>query len=73
MVRARLDARDKAMVREYLSRQDLARQDLRFALEPGDLVLVKQRIPGKLRAKAEGPYEFKEYTGVNHLGARIVD
>jgi hypothetical protein len=36
-------------------------------------VLVKQRIPGKLQAKAEGPYSFLRYLGQNNLGAEVMD
>ena len=48
LARRRLKAGDEAMVREYARRGDLAEQDLRFAFEPGDRVLVRQRVPGKL-------------------------
>jgi hypothetical protein len=51
------------MIAEYLRRSDLSKDDLRYHLEPGDAVLVKQRIPGKLQAKAEGPYTFLRYLG----------
>jgi hypothetical protein len=61
------------MVAEYLRRTDLSQQDLRFHLEAGDAVLVKQRIPGKLQAKAEGPYTFLKYLGQNNLGAEVMD
>lgn len=57
------------MVQEYLRRNDLSKEDLRYSLEPGDAIWVKQRIPGKLQAKAEGPYTFLKYVGDNHLGA----
>ena len=36
-------------------------------------MLVKQRIPGKLQAKAEGPYSFLRYLGQNNLGAEVMD
>jgi hypothetical protein len=61
------------MVREYLRRKDLAPEDLRYSLEPGDKVWVKQRVPGKLQAKAEGPYVFLNYRGQNNLGAEVMD
>lgn len=61
------------MVKEYLQRNDLAREDLRHLLEAGDKVWVKQRIPGKLQARAEGPCVFLKYTGDNHLGAEVMD
>ena len=34
---------------------------------------MKQRVPGKLRARAEGPYTFRKYIGEHHLGAEVVD
>jgi hypothetical protein len=61
------------MVAEYLRRSDLSQEDLRYHLEPGDAVLVKQRIPGKLQARAEGPYTFLRYLGQNNLGAEVMD
>ena len=61
------------MVREYLGRADLAAQDLRFAFHPGDRVILRQKIPGKLQKKAMGPYSFLRYTGHNQLGAEILD
>ena len=61
------------MVAEYLRRSDLSEEYLRYHLEPGDLVLVKQCIPGKLQAKAEGPYSFLRYLGQNNLGAEVMD
>jgi hypothetical protein len=51
------------MVTEYLHRSDLSKEDLRYHLEPGDPGLVKQRNPGTLQAKAEGPYSFLGYLG----------
>jgi hypothetical protein len=60
------------MVQEYLRRSDLAREDLRYALTPGDKVWVKQRIPGKLQAKAEGPYTFLKYLGDKNLGSEVM-
>jgi hypothetical protein len=68
-----LGERDRQMVAEYLRRSDLSQDDLRYHLEPGDPVLVKQRIPGKLQAKAEGPYSFLKYLGQNNLGAEVMD
>jgi hypothetical protein len=61
------------MVREYLRRGDLSREDLRYHLEPGDVVWVRQRVPGKLQARAEGPYTFLRYVGDNHLGGEVMD
>ena len=60
------------MVQEYLRRKDLSREDLCYKLEPGDNIWVRQRIPGKLQAKAEGPYIFLRYVGDNNLGAEIM-
>lgn len=61
------------MVREYLRRKDLSKEDLRFSMEPGDRVMVKQRRPGKLLARAEGPYTFLRYSGDNNLGCEVLD
>ena len=51
------------MAQDYLKRPDLARYDVRFIFKPGDLVLLRQRQPGKLVTKARGPYTFQQYTG----------
>lgn len=34
---------------------------------------MRQRTPGKLQAKAEGPVTFLCYRGDNHLGAQVMD
>ncbi len=73
LARRRLTLRDQQMVKEYLQRTDLAQQDMRHLLEAGDKVWVKQRMPGKLQAKAEGPCVFLKYTGQNNLGAEVMD
>ena len=44
-----------------------------YHLEPGDAVLVKLRIPGKLQARAESPKTFLKYFGQNILGAEVMD
>ena len=36
---------------------------MRFIFKPGDLVLLRQRQPGKLVTKAREPYTFQQYTG----------
>ena len=51
------------MAQDYLKHPDLARYDVRFIFKPGDLVLLRQRQPGKLVTKARGPYTFQQYTG----------
>ena len=54
---------DRQMVRQYLRCSNLAAVDVRFLFKAGDKVLLKQRLVGKLQAKATGPYIFIKYTG----------
>ena len=60
------------MHREYMRRPKLAELDLRFELEPGDLVVHRQTRPGKLTVKAEGPYRFLKFVGENNLAAEVM-
>lgn len=42
-------------------------------MEAGDQVWVRQRTPGKLQARCEGPVTFLRYVGSNHLGAEVME
>lgn len=59
------------MVQEYLGRRDQGAHDPHFGTEPGDAVLVRQRIPSKLQDKEEIPCTFLWRIGENLLGARL--
>ena len=48
-----------------MGRPDLAAADLRHVFEPGDAVILKQRLPNKNKVKAEGPFTFLRYVGHN--------
>ena len=52
-----LGKRDEEMVAAY-QRQHGRERDLRFELVPGQQVLLRQRLPGKLRTKCDGPFVF---------------
>ena len=54
---------DRQMAKQYLRCNDLAAIDVRFLFKAGDKILLKQRLVGKLQAKATGPYIFIKYTG----------
>jgi hypothetical protein len=61
------------MKREYLARDNLATHDVRFIFTPGDPVLLKQKVPGKMECKARGPYIFDKYVGPLKVNAIIID
>ena len=60
------------MVHSYMHRQGLASEDLRFIFEVGDLVLMRQKRPGKMKVRAVGPYRFAQYHGVRRATATVV-
>ena len=70
-IKERHDQYDRKMVREYLRRQRLAEHDVRFLFSPGDKVLLRHVVPGKLNLKVKGPYVFVRYTGPLQVTARI--
>jgi hypothetical protein len=55
-LRERLEVADRRMVDEHA--RQVADGKLVFNLVPGDAVLVREYIPGKMRLKAVGPYRF---------------
>ncbi len=61
------------MARNYRRRKDVSAVDLRRTLKPGDLVLMKQKIPGKLQARCTGPYTFLKFAGPTSTGAELLD
>ena len=46
---------------------------MRFAFNPGDWVLMRQKRPGKLLVKALGPYKFRRYKGARRVVAELED
>ena len=52
------------MVAAY-KKQHGQERDLRFELAPGQRVLLRQRLPGKLRTRCSGPYVFLRSVGPN--------
>lgn len=61
------------MKEQYLEKENLAQLDVRFVFAPGDPVLLKQRVPGKMQCKAMGPYVFDKYVGPLKVNAIILD
>lgn len=51
------------MVAEYLSRRTLDQKDIRVVFEPGDAVLLKAKVAGKMKCRSTGPYVFVRYSG----------
>ena len=49
----------------------MAEWDVRFLFKPGDKVLLKQWLTGKLKVKATGPHVFLRYTGRRQVTALI--
>lgn len=70
---ARQQKYDAKMIREYARRARLADFDVRFLFKPGDRVLMKQKLVGKQRVRAMGPYIFVRYTGELRVTACIAD
>ena len=44
---------------------------MRSLFAPGNLVLLKQKQPGKNKVRATGPYEFRAYEGCRGVTATI--
>ena len=44
---------------------------MRNLFAPGNLVLLKQKQPGKNKVRATGPYEFQSYEGRRGVTATI--
>jgi hypothetical protein len=57
----------------YERKKDLAKYDVRFIFREGDSVLVKQKAPGKLKARSLGPYTFCNYCGRKGVNAVVKD
>ena len=72
-VRQKLDARDTQMMQEYHRREDIDSKDIRFMLKEGDMLLMKQKLVGKLRPKSTGPYKFITYLGQHRVVAKVLD
>ncbi len=58
----RLQRNDLDMIKAYRRQKQLAEKDPRVIFKPGDQVLLRRRMPGKMRTRAEGPYTFVGYT-----------
>ena len=71
MARERLLRADAAMVAAYKARIPASRPDPRALYQPGDLVLMKHKQPGKHKVRAVGPFKFLEYTGRRDVVVRI--
>jgi hypothetical protein len=71
LVQDNLVKNDKAMVREYLRRRELADNDIRFIFTKGDPVLLKAKVPSQQKCRAVGPYVFIEYLPPSGVVARI--
>lgn len=64
----RIEAGDRHMAEQY-SRQ-VAEGKVVFNLQPGDPVLVREYLPGKMRLKAIGPYKFLR--AIRNSGAEVL-
>lgn len=62
---------DNKMIRDYLDRRGLAKMDVRYVFEPGALVLLKGKVPGRRKTRAIGPYFFLKYVGPLGVVAQI--
>ena len=70
-MRALLEKGDQQMVDNYLRRKNLG-EDLRFALTPGDWVLMRQAVPGKNQTRSTGPHMVLRHVGHNSLGVELL-
>ena len=59
------------MVAKHAHRADLDRVDVRFVFWPSDMVLLQTPWPGKLKARAIGPFTFLHYMGWHGVNDRI--
>ena len=65
-VKELLGKRDEMMVAAY--KQQLGqKRDLQFELVPGQYVLLRQHLLGKLRMRYSGPYVFLRSTEPNYM------
>ena len=71
MARERLLHADAPMVAAYKARTPASRPDPRALYQPGDLMLMKHKQPGKHKVRAVVPFKFLEYTGRRDAVARI--
>ena len=71
-IRAKLQENDQKAELAYQKRGDLADFDGRFAYKPGDLVLMRQKIPGKLHLRSMGPFKFLSYAGERKVVANLL-
>jgi hypothetical protein len=61
------------MVKEYLKRRNIAEHDVRFVFNPGSLVLLKSKEPGRRKVTAVGPYTFIKYLGPLGVVAKVAN
>ena len=60
------------MIRQYHRRGDIAAEDVRYIFEPGHRVLLRRKEPGKLKARARGPYVFLRYSNRSGTVAEVM-
>ena len=59
-------------MRRYLKQRRLAKMDVRHVFEPGGSVLLKAKLPWKLKCRSVGPFVFQEYSNVRGTNAIII-
>ena len=61
------------MKKAYEWKQNLKAVGVEHIFAPGDQVLVKSHLAGKLKSKALGPYTFVRYGGDGRFGTAKVN
>jgi hypothetical protein len=72
VLRGRLAAKDDEMTRRYMARKDLEDMEIWVDLQPGDKVVIRTALPGKMQPRLEGPCTFLRHVGVNGLAGEVL-
>lgn len=72
VVRGRLDTTDATMMKRYQARQDLEELGIWVDLAPGDKVVIRTALPGKMQPRLDGPGTFLRHVGANGLAGEVM-
>ena len=60
------------MQRRYQARKDLEDLDVWVDLNPGDRVVIRTALPGKMQPRLDGPGTFLRHVGANGLAGEVM-
>lgn len=60
------------MRRRYEARRDLEELDVWVDLNPGDRVVIRTALPGKMQPRLDGPGTFLRHVGANGLAGEVM-